>query len=175
MEGGMRVPMIARWPGNIPAGSMCGELTTTMDFLPTFSSLAGAELPMAKLDGFDIRGLLTADADAVSPYECFYYYRRRQLQAVRWKHWKYHLPLAETHPRWTSPNPVGKGRKGKLVNLMDDLQEKKDVSKEHPDVMKRMKTFIANATAELGNDASLGTGQRQALTLDASKPMHLID
>ena len=36
MEGGMRVPMIARWPERIPAASICNELATTMDFLPTF-------------------------------------------------------------------------------------------------------------------------------------------
>jgi arylsulfatase A len=54
MEGGMRVPMIARWPGRIAAGTTCSELATTMDFLPTFCGLSGAKLPTKEIDGRDI-------------------------------------------------------------------------------------------------------------------------
>ena len=50
MEGGMRVPMIARWPGKIAAGSECHELTTMMDLLPTFCALSGATGPTKKID-----------------------------------------------------------------------------------------------------------------------------
>jgi arylsulfatase A-like enzyme len=173
MEGGMRVPMIARWFGTIPAGSTCSELATTMDVLPTFCSLAGAELPQAKVDGFDIRPLLTGDPGAVSPYEAFFYYRRRQLQAVRWKDWKYHLELEQTHPNWTSPSKLGKGRPAKLVNLTTDLKETTDVSQQHPDVIKRMLELIDQATARLGNDDRQGSEQREAATLRTSAPMIL--
>ncbi|MEM7393507.1 MAG: sulfatase, partial [Verrucomicrobiota bacterium] len=102
MEGGMRVPMIAQWPGRIPAGTTCDALTTTMDILPTFSRLAGAESPEKAIDGFDIGPLLLDEDGAESPYEAFYYYRRRQLQAIRMGDWKYHLPLEKTYPRWFS-------------------------------------------------------------------------
>ena len=116
MEGGMRVPMIARWPGRIPAGGTCNELSSTMDFLPTFAALSGGLLSANKIDGHDITPLLTGTKGAASPYEVFYYYRRRQLQAVRWGDWKWHLPLANTFPNWTSANQKGRGRPGKLVN-----------------------------------------------------------
>ncbi|MCP4506949.1 MAG: sulfatase, partial [Fuerstiella sp.] len=69
MEGGMRVPMIARWPGRIAAGSKCSDLATMMDILPTFCSLAGASLPSMKLDGFDISGLLFGNKDSRSQYK----------------------------------------------------------------------------------------------------------
>ena len=59
MEGGMRVPMIARWPGRIPAGGTCNELSSTMDFLPTFAALSGGLLSANKIDGHDITPLLT--------------------------------------------------------------------------------------------------------------------
>ena len=173
MEGGMRVPMIARWPGTIPAGSTCSELATTMDVLPTFCSLSGAELPRVTIDGYDIRRLLTGAENAVSPYETLFYYRRRQLQAVRWKDWKYHLELEQTHPNWTTPTQTGKGRAGKLVDLKTDLQETKDVSQQHPDVMKRMFALIEQATERLGNDDEQGSEQREASTMPSSSPMVL--
>jgi arylsulfatase A-like enzyme len=173
MEGGMRVPMIARWPGIIPAGTTCPEIATTMDVLPTFCDLAGAELPQATIDGFDIRHLLTGVEGAASPYEALFYYRRRQLQAVRWADWKYHLALEQTHPNWTSPHPTGEGRAGKLVNLKTDLKETTDVSQQNPDVMKRIMELVAQATARLGNDDRRGSEQRKANTLDSSTPMML--
>ena len=173
MEGGMRVPMIARWPKKIPAGSICKELSTTMDFLPTFCALAGATLPTAKIDGHDIRPLLFAEEGAETPYEVFYYYRRRQLQAVRMGNWKYHLPLDKTHPRWTSPEPEGKGRPGKLVLLATDLKEENDITDLHPEIIEKLVPLIEAAEEELGNNANEGSGQRNAKTLDSSKPMTL--
>ena len=173
MEGGMRVPMIARWPGRIAAGSTCRELATTMDLLPTFCSLTGAPLPPKKLDGFDISGMLFGHEGVQSQYEALYYYRRRQLQAIRFGDWKYHLPLKATHPNWTSANQTGPGRPGKLVNLTSDLQEKTDVTAANPDVIQRIGELIQNAERTLGNDDKPGSEQRDARTLESSKPMTL--
>ncbi|MCA9226976.1 MAG: sulfatase-like hydrolase/transferase, partial [Planctomycetales bacterium] len=67
-EGGMRVPCVVRWPERIPAESVCHELTTMMDWLPTFAHLAGASAPRdRKLDGHDITPLLMGESDAKSP------------------------------------------------------------------------------------------------------------
>lgn len=171
MEGGMRVPMIARWPGRVPANGVCEELATTMDFLPTFCSVSGAGLSGNKIDGYDISKMIAGDKQARSKYKAFYYYRRRQLQAIRAGDWKYHLPLAETHPNWNSPKRTGPGRKGKLFNLKDDLAEKNNVAETNPEVIKRMKALAADAISRLGNDAIQGSEQRESLTLDSSKPM----
>jgi len=173
MEGGMRVPMIVRWPGRIPADSTCRELGTMMDLLPTFCALTGASLPAQKLDGFDISGMLFGKEDAYSQYEALYYYRRRQLQAIRYGDWKYHLPLQETHPNWTSAKQAGPGRSGKLINLTSDLQERIDVSAANPEVIKRMEKLLRSAVVTLGNDDIRGGEQRDARTLDSSKPMTL--
>jgi arylsulfatase A len=173
MEGGMRVPMIVRWPGKIPAGTTSTELATMMDLLPTFCALTGATLPPKKLDGSDISGILLGTADAKSQYEALYYYRRRQLQAIRYGDWKYHLPLNVTHPNWTSAKHAGPGRSGKLVNLTNDLQEKKDVTAANPVVIKRMEELLKTAVVTLGNDDIRGGEQRDARTLDSSKPLTL--
>ena len=174
MEGGMRVPMIARWPGRIPAGGICNELSSTMDFLPTFAALSGGLLSANKIDGHNITPLLTGTKGAVSPYEVFYYYRRRQLQAVRWGDWKWHLPLANTFPNWTTANQKGRGRPGKLVNLKTDLAEKVDVTVANPKVMVKMRELVAQADATLGNEDRQGKEQRPATTLKSSKPMVLV-
>lgn len=172
-EGGMRVPMIARWPGKVPAESVCSELASTMDFLPTFSKIAGAELPDTKIDGHDIGQLLRGHEKAKSPYEMFYYYRRRQLQAVRQGDWKYHLPLNETHPNWTTSDTLGEGRPAMLVNLATDLQETTDLSQTHPEILHKMKALAEAAIEDLGNDSTPGKGQRSAFTLETSAPMVL--
>ena len=174
MEGGMRVPMIARWPGRIPAGSTCNELSSTMDFLPTFAALSGGLLSANKIDGHDITPLLTGTKGAASPYEVFYYYRRRQLQALRWGDWKWHLPLGNTFPNWTTANQKGRGRPGKLVNLKTDLAEKLDVTVANPKVMAKMRELVAQAEAALGNEDRQGKEQRPATTLKSSKPMVLV-
>ena len=174
MEGGMRVPMIARWPGRIPAGSKCNELSSTMDFLPTLAALSGGLLSANKIDGHDITPLLTGTKGAASPYEVFYYYRRRQLQAVRWGDWKWHLPLGNTFPNWTTANQKGRGRPGKLVNLKTDLAEKVDVTAANPKVIIKMRELVAQAEATLGNEDRQGKEQRPATILKNSKPMMLV-
>lgn len=171
MEGGMRVPMIAHHPGRIPAGTTCSELATTMDLLPTLCALSGRGLPKAAIDGFDISPLLLGVNGAKSPYKVFYYYRRRQLQAIRWGDWKWHLPLEATYPRWNTVEFVGKGRPGKLVNLKSDLQETMDVAAENRDVIKQMREFAKTAVSQLGDEASIGSAQRAAKTLPDSKPL----
>lgn len=173
LEGGMRVPFIARWPQRIKAGTRSSELATTMDVLPTFCSLTGAKLPEKKLDGFDISPLLFGEKEAKSKYEALFYYRRRQLQAVRMGDWKYHLPLQETHPRWTSSGPTGPGRSAKLVNLSDDLQERKDVAEANPKIIEQMTRLAEQAIEMLGNDNKTGSEQRPARTLKSSVPMTL--
>lgn len=171
MEGGMRVPMIAKWPGKIPAGSTCEAMASTMDFLPTFCALSKASPPTRKIDGHDISPLLFGKESTKSPYESFNYYRRRQLQAIRWGDWKYHLPLKEIHPNWTSAKQTKPGRPGKLINLAKDLREKTDVSAQHPETLRQMKSLAREAIDRLGNDASTGKEQRKAATLPSSKPM----
>ena len=174
MEGGMRVPMIAHWPGHIKPGTECDALTTTMDLLPTLCSLAGADGPTRKIDGHNISFLLLGPESNKSPYDAFYYYRRRQLQAVRMGPWKYHLKLDATHPRWTTPDIKAKGRPARLYNLSQDIAEKHDLFTKQPGVVATLKRLANKAVRELGNDGQQGSEQRPAKTLATSKSMTLI-
>ncbi len=160
LEGGMRVPCVMRWPGAIPAGKTSGELITVMDFLPTFTKLAGGRLPKAKIDGKDISPLMFGRAGATTPYEKFFYYRIDQLRAVRSGGWKLHLAIDPTLEGWDGV------RKGKcdlaLYDLDTDIGEKTNVADKHPDVVKRLSAYAAEARKDIGDWHAPGTGQRKS-------------
>ena len=62
---GVGIPMIARWPGNIPANSTCDEMVINVDWVPTAFDIAGVEKPEAyRMDGRSIRSLLEAEPNA---------------------------------------------------------------------------------------------------------------
>ena len=91
-EGGQRLPCIMRWPDRIPAGAVCTEVATSMDFYPTFAALAGVPIPQDRtIDGKDIRPLVFAEEGATSPHDAFYYYYMDDLEAVRSGKWKLHV------------------------------------------------------------------------------------
>ena len=67
-DGGCREPMLAWWPGTIPANSICREPAMTIDLLPTIAYLTKAKLPEHTIDGQNVWPLFTEDG-AVSPQE----------------------------------------------------------------------------------------------------------
>ncbi|MCG6155769.1 sulfatase family protein [Rubinisphaera margarita] len=147
-EGGQRVPCIMSWPGTIPAGTECDELTTMMDFYPTFVGLSGAPLKSdARRDGHDILGLMTGKENE-SPYEAFYYYQMDQLQAVRAGEWKLFLPI-ETRPR--SANDRTRQQPEQLYNVAKDPGETNDVADQHPEIVKRLTALAAKGRKMLGD------------------------
>lgn len=173
MEGGMRVPLIAHWPGRITPGTDCGALTTTMDLLPTLCALAEADGPTQKIDGHNITPLLLGPESNKSPYEVFYYFRRRQLQALRMGPWKYHLKLEATYPKWMTAEVKGPGRPARLHNLDNDIAEQNDLKEKQAGIVATMKWLASKAVRELGNEDTIGIEQRGARTLADSKPMTL--
>jgi len=158
-EGGMRVPCLVRWPGHVPAGTVCSEVATTMDLLPTFARLAGAKLPPDRvIDGRDIWPLLSGQPGAKSPHEAFYYYHMDQLQAVRSGRWKLYLPLAEKVIQ-------GRGRpkqEAALYDLAADLPERHNLVAQQPDVVQRLTALAEKARDELGDLNRPGRAQRDA-------------
>jgi arylsulfatase A-like enzyme len=164
-DGGVRVPCMMRWPGQIPAGLVCRELATTMDLLPTLARLAGAELPKDRiLDGKDIWPLISGQPGAKSPHEAFFYYWARHLQAVRSGPWKLHFP--HSYPQ---PNPPGAdGKPGKmatqkielaLYDLEEDIGETNNVAVQHPEVVQRLQALADRCRDDLGDSAMRRTGR----------------
>ncbi len=85
---GVGIPMIARWPGHIPANSTCSELVQNVDWVPTVFDIAGVEKPDAyRMDGRSIRPLLVADPDAKGRDHV--YVEMGYARGVATKRWKY--------------------------------------------------------------------------------------
>jgi arylsulfatase A len=145
-EGGIRVPCIVRWPGQVPAGTVCGQLTTAMDFLPTFATLAGAALPNDRvIDGRDVSALWRDEAgDARSPHSAFYYYWFNEIEAVRVDHWKLHLRGREWGQKPTD--------RRELYDLANDPGETTNLYDQRPDkVATLMEAFNVGAES-LGDE-----------------------
>jgi arylsulfatase A-like enzyme len=145
-EGAMRVPLIARWPGRIPAGVTCSELCSTLDFHPTFAALAGTSPPSDRhYDGYDMRRLLWGVPETKSAYKAFYFYDGPRLHAVRSGVWKLYL-----------------GDTPQLFDLVADVSEKHEVAADHPDVVADLQALAAIARRDLGDGSSEGQEQRPA-------------
>jgi arylsulfatase A-like enzyme len=120
-EGGIRVPLLARWPGRLPAGKVNDEFVSSLEFFPTFSALAGAPSPPGVvLDGFN--ALPVWEGKAKSQRKDFFWHRPfDNSSAARVGQWK-----------WVRSSKGGGG----LFDLSADLGEKQDLSAEKPDVLR---------------------------------------
>ncbi|MEO8498744.1 MAG: sulfatase [Planctomycetota bacterium] len=172
MEGGMRVPCVARWPGKIPAGKSCDELSTLMDLLPTFAKLAGGEAPTDhKIDGHDIWPLLAGTPDANTPYVAFYYYHMDQLQAVRDNRWKLHLSLAEKRTNLRDATAASDAR---LYDMASDFGETTNVAAANPDIVRRLKGLTELARQDLGDRDRPGPNERPVGRVASPVPQLLV-
>ena len=170
-EGGIREPTIMRWPGRIPAGT-CSEFASTVDIVPTFAKLIGAELPKHKIDGHDIAPLMFGEAGAKSPHDAFlHYYEGGQLQAIRDPRWKLHFPhqyrtlAGKPGGKDGSPAPYQQQRIGlELFDLDNDPGETTNVATEHPEIVLRLQKLADAARLDLGDTLTKvkGNGIRPA-------------
>ncbi|MBT5901371.1 MAG: sulfatase [Opitutaceae bacterium] len=162
-EGGLRVPCIMWAPAKIPANTVCAEIASTLDMLPTIAKLAGGQAPTDRvIDGHDLRELIHGTEGATSPTEAFYYYARTQLQAVRSGPWKLHVPRKadETWRRYSRPADVFDIPSPLLYNLDTDIAETTDVSAENPLVVKNLLRLAEHARTDIGDIDRIGKNAR---------------
>lgn len=164
-EGAFRSPTIMWWPKTIPANTVCQEFTTTMDFLPTFVSLAGGTVKHS-IDGHNIRPLMEGQAKAQSPYDAFYYYYRDQLQAIRQGPWKLFVPLESfvRHPHFRK----GESSQPLLFDVVADIGSQQNVAAQNPSVVARLLALAKDARQDLGDAGIQGAGQRGPGRIDGS-------
>ena len=140
LEGGVRVPMIARMPGKVAAGKTCASLVSTMDMLPTFAALTGAKLPGKPLDGVDIWPLLGGKQTTMER-EALLYFDGWNAQCMRKGNLKLHV--SRFNSQIYSPAPAA-GRvnlplaKPELYDLAIDPAESYDIAPEKPAVVQEM-------------------------------------
>lgn len=145
-EGGMRLPCIVRWPGQVPAGRVSSSITSAIDFLPTFLALAGGRADRSKtIDGLD-HSAHWLGRETEGPRDTFFYYVSEDLYAVRQGLWKYFARLPDTKPE---------NQHEALFNLDDDIGETTDRLADHPEVAGRLRGLMEECRRALG-DASRG-------------------
>ena len=185
-EGGVRVPMVARWPGQIPAGHTCSTPIISIDFLPTFCHLAKAPLPRNTIDGINITDILEGKTNTVEGRDGLVFYAGSELQAVRDGEWKIHFPhkyLVVNGETRTDGKPAGFGRLApqsisnsgiegiasrhgyvvrelplSLYDLGTDIGESKNIASDHPEIVKKLTDIAARYRKTLGDSLQNAKG-----------------
>lgn len=123
LEGGIRVPLMLRWPARIKAGSTSEQVMASMDFLPTLLRMAGGDPGAAgTFDGMDLSAQLTAGAAPAERTICWRMKADNQA-AIRQGNWKY-LKI---------------GQKEALFNLAEDEREQANFATSNPDKLKELR------------------------------------
>ena len=139
-EGGVRVPMIVRWPDTIPAGFTTNAITTTADLLPTFCDLAGAIGPNQVVDGLSFTKVLTRPSSTLSRKSIFFHYphyhHSRPASAIR----SGNLKLIE----FLDTGDL------ELYDLESDISESENLAKSHPKQARRMRSELDRWRKETG-------------------------
>jgi len=126
-EGGIRVPLIARWPGKVRAGTVSDHASAFWDFLPTACDLAGIESP-ENTDGISFLPELLGQEQ--KEHE-FLFWAYRDKRAVRFGNWK--------------GVRAGKKKSLELYNLVTDISESNNVSDLHPELVEQAEQFIGRS------------------------------
>ncbi len=132
-EGGIRVPMIARWPGKIPAGRTSDQIMAFWDVMPTLAEVAGLPVPNA-IDGISmLPALLGLEQTEQHTYLYWDYGHQREtyMQALRWGDWK--------------ALRVGADAPLELYDVVKDPGERNDVAEQHPDVVAKIDAYMREA------------------------------
>jgi arylsulfatase A-like enzyme len=129
-EGGIRVPMIARWPGTIPAGRVSDHVWAHWDLLPTLAEVAGARAP-AGLDGRSMRLALRGERQPGHEFLYWEFHERGFQQAVRSGRWK--------AVRLSARGPL------ELYDLDADPGESRDLAPTHPEAVARIEGYLRTA------------------------------
>ncbi len=128
-EGGIRVPLIARWPGHVPAGMQSDHMLAFWDVLPTLADLAGAATPK-NIDGISFAPTLLQQPGQKEHESLYWEYARRGglSRAARSGRWK----VVQNGPRANI----------ELYDLTADLGESKNVAADHPDIVARLSNIM---------------------------------
>ena len=131
-EGGIREPLIIRWPGRVEPGTTCAEPVTSVDFYPTFLELAGAPEPEQALDGESLRPLLEQTGGL-------------ERDAIYWHYPHYHHSTPGGAIRSGDYKLIEFFEDGKLelYNLAEDIGETKNLAEEKPDLAARLQRQLA--------------------------------
>ncbi len=142
-EGGFRVPFIVRWPGHVPAGSVCTRMINLVDIYATVAEILGEELPspeVAAPDSISFLPLLL-DPNAPGRRKSMIVHSAAGVFAIRQGPWKYieGKPFGDVPPAQLKNNPEYRAQ---LYNLEEDPGETKDLLEAFPEQAKRLADLL---------------------------------
>jgi len=152
-EGGQRVPCLIRGPG-IPAGTVCDELTGTIDVLPTIAALTGKPLPtQKKIDGIDVSKLWTGQIDDSPRHEFMHYTSQGNLEGIRQGDWK--LLVKKPRQRRNQKNAAAGKAKAQIMlfDLSKDVGEQNNLAAQHPEIVDRLQQRMKQLDDEITMNA----------------------
>ncbi|HEY9437033.1 MAG TPA: arylsulfatase [Blastocatellia bacterium] len=132
-EGGIRVPMIARWPKRIKAGAKSDQVWAHWDLLPTLAEVAGVK-PPANIDGVSMFNALRGRRQRDHEFLYWEFHERGFSQAARMGDWK--------AVRKSPDSPL------ELYDLKNDLGEQNDGAAKHPEIVKKIEYYLKTARTE---------------------------
>ncbi len=133
-EGGIRTPMIARWPDTIQPDTTSDQPWYFADVLPTLADLAGAKKPKG-IDGISVLPTLMGKKQNLKDrYFYWEFFEGGFVQAVRWRDWK---------AVWPTP-----GKPLELYDLSNDVGETTDVAAQNPRIVQKLEAYRATARTE---------------------------
>jgi len=135
-EGGIRTPMIVRWPGKVPAGKTSDAVWYFADVLPTLAELAGVK-PPDNIDGISVLPTLLGKKQDTDDRFLYWEFFGNLRQAVRWRNYKA-VRLAADRPL-------------ELYDLAKDGAETNDIAAQCPDVMARIEDYLKTARTDSPN------------------------
>ncbi len=144
-EGGIRVPLIARWPGTIAAGGESDHPSAFWDFLPTACEIAGADMPTVT-DGISYLPTLLGESKKQKKHEYLYWASSEGQTSIgvrdgNWKLVRYRQGKGSKKKK-KGAEPEKSGREWRLYDLEADIGEEDDLSEEHPDIVKKMRGYL---------------------------------
>jgi arylsulfatase len=153
MEGALRVPFMARWPGRIAPGGVTNEIVHITDLYTTLARVAGAEVPRDRpIDGVDQLDFFLGK-QAKSNREGFVYYIKHELRAAKWRDWKMHM-VWEPEPN-QGPNHL---ETPWIFNLTRDPKEETDVGTEFSWVRTPLRRLIHDFQESLKKNPAIPPG-----------------
>ncbi len=134
-EGGIRVPLLARWPGRIQTGAVSHHVSAFWDFLPTCAELAGTDAGVS-MDGLSLVPTLLGGA--------------ARQRAHRFLYWEFHeggSKQAVRLGRWKAVR-LSPARNLELYDLQTDIGETNDIADRHPDIVAEIERHLSHARTE---------------------------
>lgn len=143
-EGGFRVPLVARWPGAIPAGSVRGEMVGLVDLFATLAEAAGAAVPVGEAeDSVSFLPVMLGQPGARQPRGSMIVHAGDGNFAVRWGRWKWIEGRPDPKRSKRAYPRLEDEHRSQLFDLLADPGEAQDLSARYPDVVTLMRRLLA--------------------------------